>query len=262
MKHLTTRGQLTTVFIASCALLTGAKACFSQNLAEAAESETSVHATLTPFAVAGSTRLDPAWRLTGLPARQAVPAARFEVGTLDGEPVLQISTDKSYGVLTHAWQGPAPAQLAWRWRVDQPLAHADLASKAGDDAALKVCVMFDQPLADIPLLQRAGLALARAATGQDLPSATLCYVWDRRYPAGTRGANPYTARVRYIVLNGREAAPGQWQTQQRRLAGDFQQLFGAESPHMPSVIAVAVGADSDNTQDKSQAYLSHLRWLP
>ncbi len=146
--------------------------------------------------------------------------------------------------------------------MDQPLARADLATKTGDDAALKVCVMFDQPGADIPLLQRASLALARAATGQDMPSATLCYVWDSRYPAGTHGANPYTARVRYIVLDGRGAAPCQWLTQRRQVADDFQQLFGGESPHTPSVIAVAVGADSDNTQDKSLAYLSHLRWLP
>ena len=31
-----------------------------------------------------------------------------------------------------------------------------------------------------------------------------CYLWDSRYPAGTRGVNPYTGRVRYLVLNGVE----------------------------------------------------------
>jgi hypothetical protein len=175
---------------------------------------------------------------------------------------LQASTDRSYGVLTHAWQGAHPAQLAWRWRVPQPLARTDLRSKAGDDAALKVCVMFDQPLADIPLLQRASLALGRAASGQALPSATLCYVWDDHTPVGTQGANPYSARVRYLVLDGLSAPAGAWQTQQRRIADDFQALFGAESPITPAVIAVAVGADSDNTQGQSQAFLSQLRWLP
>jgi len=138
---------------------------------------------------------------------------------------------------------------------------ADIATKAGDDAALKVCVMFRQPLEDIPFFQRTALALARAATGQDIPSATLCYLWDSRYPAGTRGANPYSARLRYMVINGAETPPGQWQQQRRRIAADFATLFGTESATLPPIMAVAVGADSDNTQSNSVAYVTQLRWL-
>ncbi|HSN78943.1 MAG TPA: DUF3047 domain-containing protein, partial [Rhodoferax sp.] len=168
----------------------------------------------------------------------------------------------SYGVLTHAWQGAAPEFLSWRWRLEQPLGNADIKSKAGDDAALKVCVMLDQPLADIPFLQRSALALARSVSGQNLPSATLCYLWDSRYPAGTRGPNPYSARVRYIVLNGSESDAGQWVTQRRRIADDFALLFGQETLSLPPVTAVAVGADSDNTQGSSLGYVAQLRWLP
>jgi hypothetical protein len=146
--------------------------------------------------------------------------------------------------------------------LDQALAQADLTTKGGDDAALKVCVMFDQPLTDIPFFQRAALALARAATGQDIPNATLCYIWDSRYPAGTHGANPYSARVRYIVLNGVETPTGQWVSQRRRIADDFLKMYGAESATVPAVIAIAVGADSDNTGGQSLAYLTALRWLP
>ena len=122
--------------------------------------------------------------------------------------------------------------------------------------------MFDQPASEIPFFQRSGLALARSVTGQDLPSATLCYVWDQRYAEGTQGANPYTARVRYIVLGGPQAVVGQWVTQKRRVNEDFQRLFGKESPRTPPVITVAVGADSDNTRSHSLAYISQLRWLP
>jgi hypothetical protein len=240
--------------IANSLALTAATASFFINFSHAAE--------LAPFSLADSATLNPAWQVSGLPGNKAAPGTRFESATLAGIAALKVSTDKSYGVLTHAWRGPAPAQLAWQWRVDQPLAQADLATKAGDDAALKVCVMFDQPLADIPFLQRASLALARAATGQDLPNATLCYVSDSHYKAGTSGANPYTARVRYLVLTGPESAPGQWSAHKRRVADDFQKLFGQESTTTPPVIAVAVGADSDNTQGQSLAYLRDLRWLP
>jgi hypothetical protein len=216
-------------------------------------------APLLPFGVAGSNTLASNWQFTGLLSK---PHTRFQVVTLEGEPVLQVSADNAYGAIAHTWHSPTPAQLEWRWRVDQPLLHTDIATKAGDDAALKVCVMFDQPRSDIPLLQRAGLALARAASGQDIPNATLCYVWDSHYPAGTSGANPYSARVRYIVLDGLDAPLAHWSTQRRRVADDFQQLFGKETPVTPAVVAVAVGADSDNTHEHSLAYLSHLHWLP
>lgn len=225
----------------------------------AGEAATPASTGLAPFGVVGAPALATIWQFTGLLAK---PHTRFDMVTLEGEPALQVSTDNSYGAIAHPWHGPTPAQLEWRWRVDQPLLHTDITTKAGDDAALKVCVMFDQPRADIPLLQRAGLALARAASGQEIPNATLCYVWDSHYPAGTSGTNPFSARVRYIVLDGRDAPLAHWSTQRRRVADDFQLLFGKETPITPPVVAVAVGADSDNTHDQSRAYLSQLHWLP
>jgi hypothetical protein len=240
--------------IAGFAILTVASGSFSL--------ENSLSTQLTAFQGEGQQALNPAWRLSVLPADKGIAPSRFERVEVDGVAGLKVSTDASYGVLSHAWQGATPTTLSWRWRVDQPLAGADLSTKSGDDAALKVCVMFDQPTADIPFFQRTGLALARSVTGQALPSATLCYVWDQRDAEGTVGSNPYTARVRYIVLGGPGAALGQWTTQKRRVADDFQRLFGKESPRTPPATAVAVGADSDNTQGRSLAYISQLRWLP
>lgn len=216
---------------------------------------------LAPLVSPGNPAPHPVWQLSGLPDNKA-PRSTFEALVLNGETVLALRTQGSYGVLTHAWQGTAPPSLSWRWRLEQPLAAADIKTKAGDDAALKVCVMLDQPLADIPFLQRSVLALARSVSGQNLPSATLCYLWDSRYPAGTRGANPYSARVRYMVLNGVESATGQWVNQRRNIAEDFALLFGQESAALPPVTAVAVGADSDNTQGNSLGYVTQLRWLP
>lgn len=241
--------------IITCALLLGMPSAFGQTTPGAPR------AALASFAASSGASLHPSWELSGLPNNKA-PRSVFETPTLNGEAVLALRTLASYGVLTHAWQGAAPEFLSWRWRLEQPLSKADIKSKAGDDAALKVCVMLDQPLADIPFLQRSALALARSVSGQNLPSATLCYLWDSRYPAGTHGPNPYSARVRYIVLNGSESATGQWVTQRRRIADDFALLFGQESPALPPVSAIAVGADSDNTQGSSLGYVAQLRWLP
>lgn len=260
MSHhtFTQRSKIAIHFVASCVLLIWARASFSQNTAPTVSAPLAT-SSLASFASTSGTTLNPAWQLTGLPKNKA-PLTDFDPITLDGAAVLQLRSHASYGVLTHAWQGPAPDFLSWRWRLEQPLTAADIHTKAGDDAALKVCVMFDQPLTDIPFLQRAALGLARTATGQNLPSATLCYLWDNRYPAGTHGHNPYSARVRYMVLNGSESSTGQWVTQRRRIADDFALLFGQETKALPPVTAIAVGADSDNTQGSSLAYLAQLRW--
>ena len=262
MRHIhVTYKPINTIFnIAACALYMWATASFSQNITGHTIPPPS-STTLAPFAAADGTTLNPAWQLSELP-KSKTHLTEFTPVKLDGDAVLAVHTQASYGVLAHLWQGPAPEFLSWRWLLAQPLAGTDIRTKAGDDAALKVCVMFDQPLADVPFFQRASLAVARAATGQNLPSATLCYLWDNHYPAGTHGVNPYTARLRYKVLNGSESVTGQWVTQRQRVADDFAQLFGQESPVMPPIIAIAVGADSDNTKGNSLGYLAQLRWLP
>jgi len=58
-----------------------------------------------------------------------------------------------------------------------------------------------------------------------------------------------------------ESPTGQWVNQHRRIADDFASLFGTESAVLPPVVAVAIGADSDNTGGTSSAYLARLRWL-
>lgn len=216
---------------------------------------------ITPITQGSPAALPAAWRVAVLPASYGTPATGFDSMTLDGEPSLRIQTERSYGSLVHDFRGPVPGLLQWQWRLDKTLPDADIATRSGDDSALKVCVMFDQPLADMPLLERASLQLARAASGEALPAATLCYLWDSRYPAGRSGANAYSARVRYIVLQGPDTPLGQWVTQQRDVTQDFRRLFGRESPQLPPVIAVAVGADSDNTKGRSLAYLRRLQWL-
>ena len=212
--------------------------------------------------------LNPDWRFVGFPKKHAdLPATRFEVATLSAsQHALRVSTASSYGTLVHDWQGPAPGALLWNWRLDMPLtggkATPDLTTKQGDDAALKLCVSFDHPLERVPLLERTLLRLARSISGEALPAATVCYVWDSAQPAGLRGANPYTQRVRYISLRGTEAPLGQWLTERRRPEQDYLDLFKNEAPDnvVPQILAVVLGADSDNTASTSLGWFEHLRW--
>jgi hypothetical protein len=217
--------------------------------------------------------LSPDWRFVGFPKKQAdLPPTVFKAGEADGRPGLNVRTASSYGTWVNPWQGRAPGQLQWRWRLDQPLsggkAVPDLASKAGDDAALKVCVMFDQPLDRIPFFERTVLRLARSVSGEALPSATLCYVWDSAGPAPRQGVNPYTRRVRFISLRGKSAPLTRWVSESRDVAQDFITLFADELPEgtsspveaVPPIATLLIGADSDNTASNSSGWVADLRW--
>ena len=209
------------------------------------------------------------WRFVGFPKSKAdIPATRFELVDVQGERALKVTTRASYGTWVHDLSKAAPGRLQWRWRLDQPLTGgkgvADILTKAGDDAALKVCVMFDHPLDRVPFAQRTVLRIARSVSGEDLPAATLCYVWDSVHPAGLQGANPYTQRVRFITLQGQGAPLAQWQTETRDVAVDFAKLFVDELPAgaaVPKVRAVLIGADSDNTGSQSVGWVKAMDWV-
>ena len=198
------------------------------------------------------------WRVTSLP-QQAIPQTRYSVLTLDGQRVLRIDAQASYGNLVHTLREPTDDhQLRWRWRVDAPNRLADLRRKTGDDSPIKVCALFDLPLSAVPFIERQLLRLARLRTGEHLPAASVCYVWDNQLPPGTVLDNAYTRRVRLLVLHGPEAALRNWQLEQRDLAADFKRLFGDETQTVPPLLGIVVAGDADNTLGSSLAYLADL----
>ena len=223
---------------------------------------------LRPFSSATSTQPPPPWRAVGLP-KGKVPLTRMDIATLDGEPVLRLASDKSYGTLSHALPSLAlgsQATLRWKWRLEQGLPAADLRRKDGDDSPLRVCAMFDLPLDNLGLMERSLMRIARSASGEPLPAATLCYVWDHQLPTGIELANAYTRRVRFIVLNSGAAQPGEWVAHERALIADFLRVFkddlGAGTPRVPPLLAIVVGADSDNTGGSSLGYVGDLVLKP
>ena len=216
---------------------------------------------LTPFSATSAEPPAP-WHVAGLP-RQTKPFTRFSVVDVDGRRALRVEADESYGNLVHPLQSAEPGlKLAWRWRVDQLVTGADLRNRAGDDVALKVCVLFDQPLESIPFVERQVLRVARSQTTEPLPAATLCYVWDTDLPIGTTLPNAFTPRLRYVVLRSGSAQLRQWLEERRAIGADFLKLFGAEVSVVPAVIGVAVGADADNTHSRSLGFVTDMAFQP
>lgn len=219
---------------------------------------------LSPFSSAKSEQPPASWRVVGIPGGK-IALSSFTMATMDGVPVLKLEANNSYGNLVHAL-APGAVQgrptLSWRWRLDTPVSGADLRTRKGDDSALKVCLLFDLPLDRLGLVERNLLRLARTVSGERLPSATLCYVWDPALAPETLLRNAYTARVRLIVAAGAGQPLAQWQSQSRDVAADFQKAFGEESESLPPLTAVLVGADSDNTGGHSVGFMGDVVLTP
>lgn len=207
-------------------------------------------------------RITPPWQVLTLP-QQAVPVTRYSAETVDGREALRIQTQGSYGNLVlELPSAAAPQRLRWAWRLQQPNTAVDLRVKAGDDAAVKVCMSFDMALDRVPFMERQMLKLARSRSGQPLPAATLCWVWGAAEAKGALLPNAYSRRVRYIVLRNRDDALATWFEESRDVAADFRRAFGDESAEPPPVSALIVAGDGDNTGGASVAHVSGLRVEP
>ncbi|MGB2816199.1 MAG: DUF3047 domain-containing protein [Burkholderiaceae bacterium] len=215
---------------------------------------------LTPLSSGSGPELPAPWRIVTLPK---IPRhTRYAVGESDGRRAVHAEADASYANVVH----PVNADIArapilrFAWRVDQFPAGSDLTSKAGDDLAAKVCVLFDVPLDRLSFVERTKVQLGRRLFDPQLPAATLCYVWDRTLPAGRWLDNAYTNRVRMLVLrSGANGDQGRWFDERRDLRADFAQAFPAEAAAgTPAVAAVAFATDADNTKSQASAWFGDL----
>lgn len=151
---------------------------------------------------------------------------------------------------------PAEASvLRWRWKIDRVVEKADLRRREGDDFAARVYVFFDLPEEELSFGARLRMKLARLVHGEALPAAGLCYVWDNRHARGTTAWNPYTDRIRMIVLQSGPARAGQWVGEERDLAADFLAAFGARGGRpVPAIAGIAAGNDTDQTGESATAW--------
>jgi hypothetical protein len=203
-----------------------------------------------------------AWKFATLPNKTPT---RFSIVDLNGSRVLKVEADESYGNLAHALHVRAGERSAvgWRWRVDKLVENADIRIRSGEDSPAKLCVFFDFEAGKLSFGERARLTLAKSATGEDVPTQTLCYVWDNKLAVDTGLISPFTKRIRVIVLQSGTARLGQWVTERRDVGVDYQRMFGDESEgKIPEIVGVAVSADADNTHGHGLAYFGDVTLVP
>ena len=93
-------------------------------------------------------------------------------------------------------------------------------------------------------------------TGQDMPYATLMYVWDNKRKPNEVIINPHTTRVKKIVASSGEGGVRTWQMHERNIVADYQKAYGQAPGRL---VGIALMSDTDNTKTATQAKYRGLK---
>ena len=206
----------------------------------------------------GSMKMPALWQIVQLDKK--VPPTRYRLTRWDGVLAIEATAEHSMALLARAVEvdlNHTPV-LCWRWRVDAPLVNADMATKAGDDYAARVYVSFAMPASELSFMTRAKLKLARSIYGDAVPDAAINYVWDNRYPVGTRKPNAYTDRTRMIVAESSSGNAGKWIVARHDVQQDMVAEFGSNQARL---IQLSVASDTDNTGERAHAGFADFHFV-
>ena len=142
-------------------------------------------------------------------------------------------------VLEKAFDLKRYPRLAWRWKVENILQKGDERSKAGDDYAARVYVIFPHWFAP--------------------KTRSINYIWANKLPKGEFVPNPFFSNAVMLAVRSGPERVGEWLSEERDVAADYRRIFG-EPP--PLAGAVAIMTDTDNTGGAAVAYYDDLRLLP
>jgi hypothetical protein len=196
-----------------------------------------------------------------LPVAHGKALTHYSLVTDDQATVLEADAEASASALMHKGNVDLEEtpQLIWRWKIERPIDDADNSVGSKEDAPARVIFMFDGDTDKLSLGDRTAIKLAKALAGENLPYATLMYIWSNTAPVGTIIDNPHTSRVKMIVVSGGAESTGKWLTLSRNVEQDFEHAFHEKPGKMT---AYGLLTDTDNTGAKARAWYGDLRFKP
>ncbi|MEO8655002.1 MAG: DUF3047 domain-containing protein [Ramlibacter sp.] len=177
----------------------------------------------------------------------------------EGRTVLRAVADRSASAYVAPIQPPVsvPTSLSWRWKTDALVPGADNRERSREDAPLRVMLAFDGDHSTLSEKEQTRFKRAKTLTGQELPYATLMYIWSEQVPVETVIPSTHTSQVKMLVVASGTAGLGQWQSVRRNVAADYRRAYGAEPG---AVLSVSVMSDTDNTGEKAVGEYADIRF--
>ena len=191
-----------------------------------------------------------AWSNYRLPGKKA---SEFSYQLMDGRSTMAATAQASASMLRRTLR-VEPADLGglkFSWKLPSLIQYADLASKEFDDSPVRVVLAFDGDRSKFSSKNAMLSELAQLLTGDELPYATLMYVWCNNCEANSVIMNPRTDRIRKLPLESGPAKLNRWLDYERDVRRDFEQAFG-EAPG--ALTSISIMTDSDNTASTAKAW--------
>ena len=178
--------------------------------------------------------------------------------TKDGATVVEARADGSASGLLHSLNRLDAREfnrLSWRWKVEELIKNQDNTRSATEDAPVRLVIRFDGDRAKLDFSERLFASKVKAVTGEELPYATLMYIWGRATPRETVITSRHTERIRMIVAESGSEKVGAWQNVKRNLYEDFKRAYGEEPG--PST-GIGIMTDTDNTGERTRAWYGDI----
>ncbi len=184
----------------------------------------------------------------------------YQMVSYDGRTVIRASADSSASGLVHDVRvDPLKfPRIHWHWKVTQSIANADNSTRQFEDSPARVVVSFSGDTSKLSFEDRMFAAQVKAFTGQDLPYATLMYIWGNRRPPDSLITNSHTGRIKMIVVQSGRDKAGKWLEETRNILDDYRKAFGED----PTLIhSVGIMTDTDNTETKARSYYGDISFI-
>ncbi|MBP0600444.1 DUF3047 domain-containing protein [Herbaspirillum sp. LeCh32-8] len=252
------RTALGAACIAGAVLLAG---CAGQKAApspEAAAKQAKLDQALALFSTNPPSGLPAGWEPLAFTRKKK--STEYQLIEDAGRTVLRAYADQASSGLRHDVNIDVNKKpwLTWTWKTSALIPTADNTQRETEDSPVRIVLAFDGDHDKLSLMDTILFDTAKLLTGNDLPYATLMYIWENKAPVGTVIANTRTGRIQMMVAESGPAKVGQWVTYHRNVAEDYEKIFG-EKPG--KLIGVGVLTDTDNTAQKVEAWYGDIRLL-
>lgn len=205
----------------------------------------------TPWTIASSAAPDAAtWQHYKLPGKQP---SQFSYVRKDGRHAMAAHSKSSASMVRQVVRIEPDdlRSVRFSWKVPDLIAQADMALRESDDSPVRIVLAFEGDRSKFSSKNAMLSELARALTGEEMPYATLMYVWCNTRQPGSVIVNPRTDRIRKLVVESGAGKLRQWVDYERNIRADYEKAFG-EAPG--ALVGIGIMTDSDNTRSTTQAW--------
>lgn len=175
--------------------------------------------------------------LAGWKTKVFAGETRYRLVDEDGMVVLQAVSEATASSLIKEieFQPAEYRYLRWSWKIDKTIEGGDEKTKAGDDYAARLYVVFP---------------------GRFFwQTRAINYIWANQLPQGASIANAFTSQAMMIAVESGPALAGRWLSEERDIWEDYQRLFGEEPE---KAAAIAIMTDTDNTGESAVAWYGDI----